>query len=680
MSDLLRHFFTALGLEDRPGMARPPRPSGAPGSSRLLATTRSTTVFSGEPEEWASYLGQDWSRRTEGVFEMEIRIDCEACTVAFEAKNDRSRVWAGALTRGFREMQARLERVPAASLVLDELVFENASNASTGISLVSCAELPAFATREMWVNDDLTSAATRIVVRTGLMQEFEPQADGGKPMERLGEIWDVFRCILLQLGHENYPRDRFTERIELTTKWALVNLHLLYDGKKDGRLEPNAAGEAFEKICANRERMERRELFVRDPFFRLLADVSFLLRDRGIESLWDTAAVIVRDYLDARYLRLSIASLMPARPDWLEAMPVEWKSPKKIRTPNPEAGRFGIIDDEDEDAWKQIQGPLEDVGYLIIGQLGMGQFGRVYEAINVGNGSIPARVAIKVDRIRKGRKKEAIEAADTIMEIARGLSKSPHVIRVFDAGYLKKERSNYHILQIVEGDTLDHLIGVAGSEHASILRPQTGRSSPADANREFLKSLSGSAGEAWRRNRKSPPFRSPPGLSHILDLLTSKALWIEEVHGLGYAINDLKNGNVMMSRRGQFKAIDLDSYSPIFTPLDKLPDFFFLAVSALQLVARGCAWDQAARTSEIKELLSNPGAIERRLNEIWPYGDLSQTSGGRVETAEVTRFFASFIDDARSGRFANEPGRFTQAIDALIFLKRRLSTEQMVLQ
>lgn len=680
MSDLLRHFFTALGLEDRAGGALPPPPGGRQIPARASATTRSTTVFSGEPEQWTQYLERDWTHRTDGVFAMEIRIDREACSVVFEPQNERSRVWAEALTRGFRDMQARLERVPAASLVLDELVFENASNPAAGISLVSCAELPAFATREMCVNDDLSPAATRIVVRTGLLQELEPRGDGGKPLERLGEIWEVFRCILLQLGHESYPRDRFTERIELTTKWVLVNLRLLYDGKKDGRLDPNAAGEAFEKVCAKRERMDRRELFVRDAFFRLLADVSFLLRDRGIESLWDTAAVIVRDYLDARYLRLSIAGLMPAKPDWLEAMPVEWKSPKKIRTPNPQPGRFGIIDDEDEDAWKKIRGPLEDVGYLIIGQLGMGQFGRVYEAINVGNGSIPARVAVKVDRIRKGHKKEAIEAADTIMEIARGLSKSPHVIRVFDAGYLKKERSNYHILQIVEGDTLDHLIGVAGSEHASILRPQAGRSSSAEANREFLKSLSGSAGEAWRRNRKSPPFLSPPGLSHILDLLTSKALWIEEVHGLGYAINDLKNGNVMMSRRGQFKAIDLDSYSPVFSPLDKLPDFFFLAVSALQLVARGCAWGESARTSEIKELLSNPGAIERRLNEIWPYGDLSQTSGGRVGTAEVTGFFAGFIDDARSGRFANEPGRFTRAIDALIYLKRRLSIEQMVLQ
>jgi hypothetical protein len=165
-----------------------------------------------------------------------------------------------------------------------------------------------------------------------------------------------------------------------------------------------------------------------------------------------------------------------------------------------------------------------------------------------------------------------------------------------------------------------------------------------------------------------------------MDLLTSTALWLEEVHHLGYAVNDLKNGNVMMSRRGQFKAIDLDSYSRIFSPLDKLSDFFFLAVSSLQLVTRGCGWEKSATASEIKELLADPGAVERRLLEIWPYGDLGAQSDGRISTGDVTGFFARFIDDARSGRFAEEPQCFTDAIDMLIYLKRRLSTEEMVLQ
>lgn len=678
MSDLLRHFLTALGLEEsRDTLVPRQEPAGA---RPVAPTNRSTTVFVGEGAEWAGYLRRPWSERQDGIFEMEILLK-ERKHLVFLPRNARSSRWASALTGAFEEIESRLEGSPAASGVFHAMIHGNPANPPRGLLLNSSEILPAFATREMRVNHDLSPAESRILVRTRLLEEFEADLEKpGKAIERLGKLWEVVRHVLLQLGHESYPRDRFTERITLTTNWALLNLHVLYDGKKDGRLHPNEAGEAFELLSARRNKIERRELFTRDPFFRLLSDVSFLLRDHNIAGLRDTAAVIARDYLDARYLRLSIAGLMPAKPAWQEAMPVEWKSPRKIKTPKPEKGRYGIIDDEDVDAWKQVRGPLEDIGYLIIGQLGMGQFGRVYEAINVTNGSIPPRVAVKVDRIRKGHKKEAIEAADTIMAIARGLSKSPHVIRVFDAGHLKKIRSNYHILQIVEGDTLDHLIGIAGTEHTSVLRPKYGRTSKDEASREFLKSLSGSSGEAWRRDRRSPPFVAPPGLSHILDLLTSTALWLEEVHHLGFAVNDLKNGNVMVSRRGQFKAIDLDSYSRIFSSLDKLPDFFFLAVSSLQLVTRGCGWEKTATTSEIKELLADPGAIEQRLHQIWPYGDLASQSGGRVATAEVIGFVAGFIDDARSGVFAENPRRFSDSIDALIFLKRRLSTEEMVLE
>ena len=679
MSDLLRHFLTAMGLA---GGGDQPAPPGKPAArQRTLPTNRSTTVFSGTADAWLEYLQKPWNERTDGVFEMEIQIRSATKSLGFFPLNDRSALWAEGLTRAFRELPSLLRKSQHAGRIFDEMLFDNPSNGETRMFLSSSATVPAMATREMRVNDDLTPAETRIVARTHMLREFEPALEvKSGTLERTGKIWEVIRHVLIQLGHRSYPRDRFTERIHLTTNMALLNLHVLYDGKKDGRLDPTAAGEAFERVAAARQKFERRELFARDPFFRMLSDVSFLLRDRNVESLWDTAAVITRDYLDSRYLRLSVAGLMPDKPEWQESMPVEWKSPRKLKTPRPKSGRYGIIDDEDEDAWNKIQGPLEGIGYLIIGQLGMGQFGRVYEAINVANSSIPPRVAVKVDRIRKGHKKEAIEAADTIMGIARGLSKSPHVIRVFDAGYLEKARSNYHVLQLVEGDTLDHLIGVAGSEHASILRPKAGRTSKDEADREFLKSLTGSAGEAWRRNRKSPPFVAPPGLGHIMDLLTSTALWLEEVHSLGFAVNDLKNGNVMLSRRGQFKAIDLDSYSRVFSHLDKLPDFFFLAVSSFQLITRGCAWGSAATSAEIKQLLADPGAVERVLNEIWPFGDLAAQSGGRVQTADVTGFFARFIDDARSGAFAQDPGRFSEAIDRLIFLKRRLSTEEMILQ
>ncbi len=40
----------------------------------------------------------------------------------------------------------------------------------------------------------------------------------------------------------------------------------------------------------------------------------------------------------------------------------------------------------------------------------------------------------------------------------------------------------------------------------------------------------------------------------------------------------------MMSRRGQLKGIDLDSYSKTHSPKDKMTDFMFLAVSLILLL------------------------------------------------------------------------------------------------
>ncbi|GAB4165691.1 MAG: hypothetical protein Fur0032_02570 [Terrimicrobiaceae bacterium] len=504
----------------------------------------------------------------------------------------------------------------------------------------------------------------------------------GQPDRREGlqGIWPLVQALLLQLGQQIYPRDRFIERIDLTARWASVVIHLLYRGKKGDRLEPRRLGAAYEAWVAAQENIPVGELFMRHPFFRMMAKLSFLLKDRALPSLIEEARIVVRDHLDAGYLRLSLAEIMPGIPSWLVPMPVEWKSKKRLATPRPEVGLYGIIDREDLVAWRQVDKPLLEIGYHVVGQLGMGQFGRVYEAVTMRQGSLPARVAIKVDRFRKGRKKEAIEAAETIMETARGLSKSPHVIRVFDAGKLRKHHATYHVLQLVDGDTLDHLLGIAGEEHASILRPTAARRSPLDASSEFFKSLSKSEGEVWRKLRKSHRFLGRPSLSHILDLLTSKALWVEEVHQIGFAVNDLKNGNIMLNRRGQFKGIDLDSYSPVFSSIDKMPDFFFLAVSVLQMVAKAAIWDGGVRSGEIRSLLGDPTALRRFLQSHWAYGDLGFASGGRVQTREVVSFLADFIDGCRSGDFSNNPDHYSHEIDHLIGLKRRLSGEEIVLE
>jgi len=679
MPNFLQSILNSIRGDQAPVDVPPAATAAAASFWRPGCGAKSTTVFSGDAETWGRHLARGWDERGDGVFEMEVVLDAAVRHLSFEAANPRSAAWARALTTACDGLRERLAGRGEVSAMFTDLVFENTSNTACPIRVISDAALPSASTRESILGADRRPSATRILVRTSLLERMEARiAALGKaadPATVIGEVWPVLGGLLLQLGQESYPRDRFIERIDVTTRVVIVSLHVLYDGRRGGRLEPNPAGDLFEEFLSRSTGIPRGRLFAEYPLTRLYDRLSFMLAHKRPAQMLDTARVIVRDFLDERYLRLSMAGFVPAAPEWLRPMPYAMDGPRAISIPKPVVGRYGLIDAEDLDAWNKAHKPLAESGYHIIGQLGMGQFGRVYEAVNLGGTGGPPRVAIKVDRFRKGHKKEAIEAAETIMEIAAGLSRSPHVIRVFDAGMLKKSRCTYHVLQLVEGDTLDHLLGIAGEEHSSVLRPTSARTSREEAGKEFLKALEESEGERWRKARGSPTFPAPPTLGQILDLLTSKALWVEEVHRLGFAVNDLKNGNVMLNRRGQFKGIDLDAYSRIHSHLDKLPDFFFLGVSVLQLVTRGCAWGKVAAAADMRQLLGDAGALERKLLDLWPFGEIAG-GGGKVE---IARFFSGFVDDARSGRFAEDPARFSAAIDAIIGMKRRLAGNEMVL-
>jgi hypothetical protein len=354
------------------------------------------------------------------------------------------------------------------------------------------------------------------------------------------------------------------------------------------------------------------------------------------------------------------------------------REPKGISTPKPQVGQYGILDQEDLDAWKKVSRPFDDLGLTLLRQLGMGEFGRVYEALNHTNPHIPERVAIKVDRIQKGEKKQAILAAEQTMQIGRDLALSPHVIRIYDAGKLKGKKYTYHVLQLVDGDTLDNLVGVVGEEHSSVRRPESARRSADDVQREFLQSVRRSAGESWRRRRAALRFTEALSLSQLLDLLTSILLWVEEIHTLGYAVNDLKNGNLMVSRRGQLKGIDMDPYSRVVTSLDKLPDFFFLAASLLLLIVKA----QPAENSQavnVERTLSSRDNMWAALRQSWSYGDVARISHGRVETSDVINLLVDLIRKSRNRTYSTDAEVFRQDIDRLIRLKRTVFIEEIVL-
>src|SRR5262249_49114189 len=219
-----------------------------------------------------------------------------------------------------------------------------------------------------------------------------------------------------------------------------------------------------------------------------------------------------------------------------------------VSTPLPRVNCYGILNKDDLTAWKQVEAPFRKIGLILLRQLGIGEFGRVYEALNTENARWPELVAVKVDRL--GERQNVIQDMNTTLQTSRDLAASPHVIRIFDAGQLKGLQSTFHVLQRIDGDTLSNLAGVSGHEHASVRRSEGGRVKVESAESEYLERVRGSSGEAWRRESIIAPFTRALSLGHFLDLLTSVLLWVEEIHNLNYAVNDLKGGNIMIGRRG----------------------------------------------------------------------------------------------------------------------------------
>ncbi|MGA0333055.1 MAG: hypothetical protein ACO3N7_06485 [Kiritimatiellia bacterium] len=645
-------------------------------------TPHTTTVFSGKPEQWIAYLQTPWDERRNHPLHLDVEIEKATRKLVFHAQNAESRVWADLINEGIRLIRKFLRDKPLALEVLEELIFENPTNFSTLLHVHATHPLPSMGTREVRFNQDLVPVETDIVLRATNLQAVKERLEAyGKKtsdLQKLGIIWPVMRRIISQLGYSSYPRDRFRDRIVLTSKVSFVTIQLLFDGKEKGKLQPNEAGDLFMDFMAQRDNIKKKHLYLRSDYFRMLNDLSFLTKEKNFTAFREVSEVVVRDYLDQRYLRLSLAGVMPGMLEWTAPMEFTWVKKRQVEIPSPQKGKYGILDQDDYKAWRKLSPHLQDIGFVIIRQLGMGQFGRVYEALNLKSSNIPERVAIKVDRVRKGKKEEAIQAVDTIMDISRGLSKCPHVIRIYDAGKLKQIDSTYHILQLVDGDTLDNLIGVTGSEHASVYRPPILRTSVQDLKREYLRVIRSTEGEKWRRERMALPFTDPLSLSQSLDVITSTLLWLEECHGLNFAINDLKNGNLMISRNGQLKGIDLDTYSPVFTPLDKLPDFFFLAITVLLFVLRVIT---GGEDENIKAggLLSNMDALEKILRDKWRFGDLQEITHGRVQNEEVIQWILELIEHSRNGVYAHEPEAFTQSINQLIHMKRGLVNEEMVL-
>lgn len=652
-----------------------------------------SVVFDGEHSLWKKYLGLTFSQRYEPEICVRAKPISEKDGFEFIAlnKNSESEKLVSLLDEGFNLFIEKLKEYKITAEIITREVFSNSSNTVVPVQIRSSKHLPTDATREILLDDNLSIREVSIVLNSALIhmviKSYE-KVSKGKKDERLGILWGIVKPLLHELGHSNLPRDRFFE--ELHQVWcdcvAMRNI-FFKDKRQNGYLIPNRAGKTYIKFFA--ERMRQREMEVSkddifsQPFFKML---NHLHRETGEEMLnkYDkmkllkfddlvaSAKVVIRGYLDDEYLRLSLAEIMSGIPEAYR--PMEMTVTKKGPvTPRPKIGRYGIEDEEDLSAWNKVAGKFKKIGIVIVSQLGMGQFGRVYEAINLTNPRWPERVAVKVDRIYKKRKDEVIQADDVMLQLSHDLSNSPHVIRIYDAGLLSKKRT-YHVLQLVaEGETLDELLGIGGEEPTSRPASFTDGSSLQQLRQKFLKPI------GQRPKRKNHRFSRPLTLNETIDIMVSVLLWVEKVHNLGYAINDVKTGNVMMNCRGQIKGIDLDFYQKALPlPQGFMQDFFLLSWVCLLLFINAPRKDPLPSEllkDEVGGALQNGEDFLRDvLLEKWKFADLSRK--------DANLFLDCFVDIIFRSRFnthGTKPDLFKQDINRLINLKRLFFERVIVL-
>jgi hypothetical protein len=653
--------------------------NSATNASQLpLRTEHSATVFSGEAGDWIRYLACSPESRYERGIGLRVYLQPEHELLAFEAESPDSEWLAEMLRAALHHLRQRTQGKPHVRRALHELLFANGVE-GRAIRVLLSPNVPSTGTLEVAHPDTQPNAEMRLVLHSAVVRRAQAAlyaSPGLDSEQRLGLCWPVISRLVSQLAYPTSPRDRFVAKIDTLAKVTFVALNVLYEGRKSGQLLPCFVGSVYEEIVSAASDIPRASLAERHPYFRMLTKLGFMLRENPYASYSEEAKIAAREFLDTSYLRLSLSGAMPDVAPAMRAMSFERKR-DKIRTPSPVVGQYGILDDEDRSAWKKVDGPFQELGFVLIRQTGMGDFGRVYEAINQHNSQFPERVALKVDRII-GKKRQAILEAEAAMVVGRDLASAPHLIRLYDTGKLHRERYTFHVLQLIEGDTLDSLVGAIGKEHASVSRPPQSWNSVREAEAEFRRAVAARQSESWREKRMGMPFRYALSPTMVLDLLTSVLLTLEEVHRTGYAINDLKNDNLMMNRRGQIKGIDLDSYGPVRSPLDKATDFMFLAASLL-LIVFNAPTTQRYTDVPWEELTESSDRLRAQLEETWPFGDVNAISAGRVQREELATLVVDLVLRSRQLVYARDPDVFSADIVRLIRIKRRLLVEEMVI-
>src|SRR5262249_23570566 len=308
--------------------------------------------------------------------ETSVRMLCNPAdqTVSFQAEEPGAQELAGCLNRGLPLLRQQLQRAPHAARALDDMIFGNASNGRTPLTLRVSAELPSDATREANLDGALQATDTCIVLRKSLvetvLQELGEVGLDAAAETRLGLTWPLLRHVISSLGFPSYPRDRFIEKIDLTTRDMLIAINLLFREKAAGRLVANGVGAAYLRHVSRQTKVAEEDLFNENPDFRLLNELSYLLDREGWSDYETVAKIQIREFLDSRYLRLSVASIMPEVPESMA--PMKFRRRKRwVSTPLPRVNHYGILNQDDLTAWKQVEAPFREMGLIFLRQLGI---------------------------------------------------------------------------------------------------------------------------------------------------------------------------------------------------------------------------------------------------------------------------------------------------------------------
>jgi len=224
----------------------------------------------------------------------------------------------------------------------------------------------------------------------------------------------------------------------------------------------------------------------------------------------------------------------------------------------------GLVGDPHEDSGHRLEAGRHVAGYRVVGELGRGGMGVVYEAVHVALGR---PVALKVLSAyatpdSTGRRRFLNEA-----RTAAGLHHT-HIVPVFDVGQVGG--LCYYAMQRIEGSGLDRVLRVLRADRPTSAGSGTGRSKgparrpipePGDAETGTWIGGGPRLGDAPRRDATlaQPAFAPPRGSAYyrwVAQVGHDAADALDHAHGRGIIHRDIKPSNLLVDGRGSVWVAD----------------------------------------------------------------------------------------------------------------------------